>query len=459
MEAIVVGAGLAGLVAADRLAAAGRDVLVIEARDRVGGRTLTTPVPGVPGVTVDRGGQWIGPGQDKVRAELHRFGLTTFAQPTDGDAVVYFRGKVRRYRGRAPRIGAIALLDVARAQRRFDRLAAAVDLSAPWRTPRAPDLDAQTFESWIRRNLRTERGRDFFRIAAQAVFATEPANLSLLHALFYCRSGTSLETLISTAGGAQQDRVVGGMQQLAERLADGLGDRVRLGQPVRGVVQDDTGVHVHADGEAYSAERVVVAVPPALAARLSYAPALPADRDQLVQRMPHGSVIKCHAVYEEPFWRTAGLSGEGASDTGPVKVVFDATPPVDAPAAGAASQPAGPGVLLGFVEGREAIELGRLGASERQRQVLSSLTRFVGPRALKPTAYLELDWSAEEWTRGCYGAHLPPGAWTQLGPALRRPVGRIHWAGTETAERWCGYIDGAIYSGERAAAEVITATG
>lgn len=460
MDTIVVGAGVAGLVAADRLAAAGRDVLVVEARDRVGGRTLTTPVPDMPGVTVDQGGQWIGPGQDRVRAELDRFGLATFAQPTDGDAVVHFRGSARRYRGQAPKIGAAALLDVAQAQRRFDRLAGTVDLTAPWRTPRALELDAQTFESWIRRTLRTERGRDFLRIATQAVFATEPANLSLLHALFYARSGTSLETLISTAGGAQQDRVVGGMQQLAERLAGGLEDRVKLNKPVRGIVQDGTSVRVHTDGESYSAERVVVAVSPALSARLSYAPALPADRDQLVQRMPHGSVIKCHAVYEEPFWRTAGLSGEGASDTGPVKVVFDATPPAEAQPAGAGggSGRGRPGVLLGFAEGREAIELARLDASERRQQVLSSLARFVGPRALEPRVYLERDWSAEEWTRGCYGAHLPPGAWTQLGPALRRPVGRIHWAGAETAERWCGYIDGAISSGERAAAEVIAAT-
>src|SRR5690606_18658933 len=170
MEAIVVGAGLAGLVAADRLAAAGRDVLVIEARDRVGGRTLTTPVPGLPGVTVDQGGQWIGPGQDKVRAELDRFGLTTFAQPTDGDTLVHFRGTARRYGGRIPKIGAAALLDTAQAPRRLDKLRASVDVSGPWRTPRALELDAQAFESWIRRNLRTERGRDFFRIATQAVF-------------------------------------------------------------------------------------------------------------------------------------------------------------------------------------------------------------------------------------------------------------------------------------------------
>lgn len=199
------------------------------------------------------------------------------------------------------------------------------------------------------------------------------------------------------------------MQQLAERLADVLDNRVRLGQPVRGIVQDGAGVRVHADGESYSAQRAIVAAPPALAARLSYAPALPADRDQLVQRMPHGSVIKCHAVYDEPFWRAAGLRGEVASDTGPVKVVFDATPPAAElhAGAGAGSRPTGPGVLLGFAEGREAIELARLDASERQQQVLSSLARFVGPRALEPAAYLELDWSAEEWTRGCYGAHLP----------------------------------------------------
>lgn len=447
VDVVVVGAGVAGLIAADRLVAAGRRVRVLEARDRVGGRTLTVPVPGYEGVSVDQGGQWVGPGQDLLYRELARFGLAIHPQWTGGAALVLSRGKARRYTGPTPKLDPLTLLDVGRAQLRFDRLARTVDLDEPWRTPRAQELDGQTFESWLRRACWTERGRDFFRIAAEAVFATGPANLSLLHALFYAASGGSLEQLITTVGGAQQDRVGGGMGQLAQRLATQLGTQViGLGQPVRAVAQDDDGVRVVTDGGEHTAAWVVVAVPPTLAGRIAYTPKLPARRDQLTQRMPHGGVVKCHAVYAEPFWRADGLSGEAVGDEGPAKVLFDASPP-----------DGGPGILLAFVDGPESLWLGLLPAEQRRQEVLRSVARFVGPRALEPVAFLERDWNAEEWTRGCYGAHLPPGAWTQVGQALREPIGRIYWAGTETAVRWCGYIDGAISSGERAAQEVLAA--
>lgn len=438
---------MAGLAAADRLAAARRSVRVLEARDRVGGRTLTVDVPGFDGVRVDHGGQWVGPGQDALYAELARFGLATHPQSTGGSTLIIFRGKPRRYTRRIPRLDPITIADVGQAQLRFDRLARTVNLAEPWRTPRASELDGQTFESWLRRTCRTERGRDFFRIATEAVYATTTVNVSLLHALFFAASGTSLETLITTAGGAQQDRVAGGMGQLAQRLAAHLGDEVvHLGQPVREIDQAGETVVVRTDTGEHTAHRVIVAVPPTLAGRIAYRPAMPAHRDQLTQRMPHGGVIKCHGVYDEPFWRADGLSGEAVADKGPVKVVFDATPPEGAP-----------GILLAFLEGPESLRLGPLPVEKRREEVLHSLARFVGPRALSPVSYLEHDWNTEEWTRGCYGAHLPPGAWTQVGQALRAPVGRIHWAGTETATRWCGYIDGAITSGERAALEAVQA--
>jgi monoamine oxidase len=221
---------------------------------------------------------------------------------------------------------------------------------------------------------------------------------------------------------------------------------VRLGEPVRAIAQDGNGVRIVTDAGTYVAERAIIAVPPTLAGRIAYAPALPARRDQLTQRLPHGGIIKCHAVYTDPFWRVDGLSGEAASEAGEVKVLFDATPPEGTP-----------GILLAFVDGPQSLRLGELPAVQRRDAVLRSIARYVGPRALEPVAYLERDWNAEEYTRGCYGAHLPPGAWTQVGAALRQPVGRLHFAGTETAVRWCGYIDGAISSGERAAGEVLTA--
>ncbi|WP_332643668.1 flavin monoamine oxidase family protein [Aeromicrobium sp.] len=445
LDTIIIGAGVAGLVAADRLAAAGQKVLVLEARDRVGGRTLTEDVPGSDGLRVDSGGQWIGPDQRLLAAELERFGLTTIDQGGHGKTVVSLRGKKARYTGSTPRLGPATLVDVGQALVRFERLAKTIDLEQPWRTPKADTWDGQTFESWIRRACRTEKARDFFRIACEAVFATTSANISMLHAMFYSKSGVSFEHLISTEGGAQHARVEGGMQQLSERLAAGLGDRVRLSEPVTAITYNDRGIVVTTTKSQHEATRVVVAIPPTLAARISYDPPLPAIRDSLTQRMPHGSVIKTHSVYDRPFWRESGLSGEAAGDTSPVKVMFDATPPGDGQ----------PGIILAFIEGADGLAMSDADPADRQKAVTDVLAHYFGEEARTPIAYIERDWSKEEWTRGCYGAHLPPGAWTQVGASLREPIGPIHWAGTETAVRWCGYIDGAISSGERVAAEII----
>ena len=194
------------------------------------------------------------------------------------------------------------------------------------------------------------------------------------------------------------------------------------------------------------ARRVIVSIPPVLAGRIAYDPVLPARRDQLTQKMPAGSVIKINAIYDEPFWRADGLSGQVAGDRSPIKFTFDNSPPSGRP-----------GVIVCFLEGGAARVFGRLEVAERRRAVLASLAGYLGPRAAQPVDYVEQDWSAEEWTRGCYGAHMPPGALTQFGPVLREPVGRVHWAGTETATEWSGYMDGALTSGERAAAEVLAA--
>jgi len=445
MTVIVVGAGLAGLSAARQLAAGDRDVVVLEARDRVGGRTEGGRL--ADGTPIELGGQWIGPTQNRMYELVAELGLEHFrTYNDDGQLLVDLGGKQRRmgsHRGALPRLGPLAIADLGQGLARFSRLANRVDLAEPWRSPDAERLDGQTFGTWIRRNLRTPTGRAYFRVACEAVFAADAGDLSLLHALFYAHSGTDFETLLAVDRGAQQDRIVGGSIRIAETLAAGLGDRVRLGEVVTGIEQTDTGVTVATRTGAVEGSHVIVTLPPTLAGRLDYAPLLPSWRDQLTQRLPAGSVMKVYAAYDEPFWRADGLNGQAASDRGPVKVTFDNSPPSGRP-----------GVLMGFLEGNDARRCARMSEAERRAAVLACFARYFGDRALHPVEYVERDWMAEEFTRGCYGAHFTPGVWTAYGPALREPVGRIHWAGAECSPVWNGYMEGAVRSGEDAARAV-----
>lgn len=456
VDVAIVGAGLAGLVAARDLRAAGATALAIEARERVGGRLLNEPIG--DGVAVEVGGQWIGPTQDRIAALARDVGVGTFPTHTAGENVIEWRGGLRRYRGAIPRIGPAALVDVLQAQRRLERMARTVPLDRPWLAPKAAAWDGQTAQTWLRRNVATRAGRELLALGIESVWAAQPEDLSLLHLLFYTHSAGSLDLLFDTAGGAQQDRFVGGSQRVPIALAERLGDEaILLGAPVRRIEHDDDGVVVHAertpadgvaatDRLAVRARRAIVAIAPALAGRIVYDPPLPGRRDQLTQRTPLGTVAKCMAVYDEPFWRADGLSGQATSDSGPVKLTYDNSPPGGRP-----------GVLLGFLEGRRAREAGRLSPEDRRAMVIGCFTRLFGPRAARPEAYVERLWAEEEFSRGCYGCFMPTGAWTAYGDALRAPIGTLHWAGAEVAERWSGYMDGAVRSGESAARDVLAA--
>ena len=443
-DVVVVGAGLAGLTAARALSAAGASVIALEARDRVGGRTLSEPVG--DGKVVDLGAAWIGPTQNRVAALARELGEPTFRTHTTGESLIELGGRVRRYSGTVPRLGVPVLIDVGQARWRLERLARRVSPAAPWAARGAARLDAQSFATWIARNVRTRAARDLLRIAGKTVWGMEPEDMSLLHVLFYLRAAGGLDPLLDTEGGAQQDRFVRGSQALALRMAEQLGERVVTGAPVEAIEQRGDSVRVTSGAATVRARRAVVALAPALAARIHYVAPLPGPRDQLSQRMPLGSLTKCIAIYREPFWRPAGLSGEALSDVGPATITFDASPPDGSP-----------GVLLGFVGGSEARTLGRVAVTERRRAVIDGFVRLFGPRAAAPERYVERDWSAEEWSRGGPTASFSPGGWSACGHALRAPVGRIHWAGTETATVWSGFMDGAVRSGERAAAEVVAA--
>jgi monoamine oxidase len=444
VDVVIVGAGLAGLTAARRLQQEDRSVVVLEARDRVGGRVLNHTF--ADGTIVELGGQWVGPTQDRVLALAEELGIRTFASYEEGDHILSVDGERRRWQDETFGLDEEALIDVAETQAALEALAATVPLDAPWRAPGARELDAQTVESWLIANMKTEHGLRFWRMLVPALFSAETDQMSLLHFLFYIHSGGMIDMLVATGGGAQDSRIVGGSQVIALRAAEDLGDAVRLKCPVHFIHQGAAGVEVVHERGSVRAQRVIVAVPPALAARIGYTPPLPGRRDHLTQQVPMGCVIKMQVRYEDPFWREAGLSGFVLSLEDPVTVMFDNSP-----------EDLRSGVLLAFLEGEHATAASLTNADERRDLVLRCFANYFGARALHPTEYIEQDWTAEEYSRGCYGGRMGTGVWTRYAQALREPVGRIHWAGSETAEVWNGYMDGAVRSGERAAEEALNA--
>lgn len=450
-DVAIVGAGLAGLTAATELERLGASTVVLEARDRVGGRILSHDVG--EGIAIDQGGQFVGPPREGpwlMDEACRALGVERFRTHEAGDKLVLLGRRRKRYRGLAPTWPWHAAADLLHAKDALERLAGTLPPEAPWRAPAAASLDGQTYATWIERNVRTRQSRALLLLATETLYAAEPEELSLLHALAYVRSaGRGHLTHLARVGrGHQQEQLRGGAQTVPLRLAAGLGERVLLGACVRRVARRGDGMTVSGPDVRVDCRRVVVALPPALAARLEHEPVLPAARDRAAMGFCGGSVITVSLVYARPFWREQGLSGYGASTDGAVRGVLDVSPPASRR-----------GVLQAFVVAGAARALARVPAAERRAAILDGLAQLFGASARVPERWFEKDWSADEWTRGCYHGLGAPHAWVAHGAALRAPVGAIHWAGSETATWGLGTMEGAIDSGRRAAREVADALG
>lgn len=442
VDVAVVGAGLTGLTAARALQRAGHSVHVLEADERVGGRIWT--VRAADGTPVNWGATFVGPQQTAILALARQLGVRTYPTYDTGDNVLLFDGRRATYTGAVPPVDQAALLEVAGAIAQLNALAAGIDPARPYAAPGAPEWDRQTFYTWSRANAAAPSTHKLLDLAVLSLFSVESWETSLLQVLWYIRCAGSLENLINTAGGAQERQLSGGAQQVPIRLARQIGARhISLGAPVRRVVTAGRRTTVHADGVTVSARRVIVAVPPPMIPRIAFEPGLSALKDQACQHHAMGSVGKAVGVYATPFWRAKGLTGQATSDAGPTKITFDISP-----------ADGSPGVLMGFVDGQDARDWAPLSRAERRRRVIDQWAVLFGEEARSPRQYLDVSWDGLAWHRGCPIAVPSTGAIVGFRDALRRAEGALHFACTETATQWAGYMDGAVRAGGAVAADV-----
>jgi putrescine oxidase len=442
-DVVVVGAGITGLVAATRVAEAGLDVVVLEARNRVGGRLWNTEIGGEAN---ELGGEWVAPYQTRLQGLLGELDVELFPAYREGENVyVDAAGRSHRYTGHEP-VNSSSMRAYEDAEAKLDTLAKEFDPEAPWTHPDAERLDAMTFEVWLQQEVLDDVARDLLRAWLAGGFLTKPAHtFSLLQGLWVIAGAGGIFELFA-AEQCLAYRVVGGSQLPPLRLADRLGERVVLEAPAREIRWSAEDVEVESGSTRVRARAAIIAIAPNLTGAIRFDPPLPAWRLRLEQAVSQGSINKILAVYEQPFWRGDGLSGEGFAPYDLVRELYDNSPPS-----------ASVGVLCTFLAGEVAEEAGRMSPAARHAAVLEGMAKYVGPHALEPIGYIETDWCAEEWTRGAYAATFAVGGLTRFGPDLRRSVGPIHWACADIAGVGHMHMEGGVRSGEAAAAAILTA--
>jgi monoamine oxidase len=442
----VVGAGLAGLQTAVDLQGVGADVVVFEARDRVGGRVFTATESGGPDggdLAFDLGGQWVGPGQTLVLRLARQLGLRSVPTLVGDHTTWIINGRRTKGSASLPRIPLLARADLVIAAVRLALMSRMLPPAAPWAGAKGPRWDRLSAGDWLRRHMHTTAGRAVAKILIEANLAVVPDQTSLLGLLFWLRSTTSLRSMAA----AEALRLREGTYEMALRLADPVRNTIRFGDPVRAVRQDATGVRVESDSHAVHCRRAAVCVPPGLCRKIEFDPPLPAERADLLQIQQMGHCVKFHAVYPRPFWRDSGSSAMVLSGDDLVGLTYDNSP-----------DPArGPGVLVGFVLADKAKRLSPMDHEEKGQAIRASLGTLFGPEGARPHRLIVHDWMREEWTGGAYAANFAPSSWAKVGGSLNEPFGRVHWGGTETSTEWYGYMEGALRSAQRVVAEMLEA--
>ncbi|MGJ9373680.1 flavin monoamine oxidase family protein [Nesterenkonia sp. CF4.4] len=443
-DVVVVGAGPAGLMAARTLHAAGHSTIVLEARDRVGGRTWSQEIDGA---FLEIGGQWVSPDQSALLELLDELGMETFTRYRDGANVYLDREGVRHeFTGEMFPAPEQTVAEMRRIIRIIDELAASIGPSEPWAHPQARELDTVTFNEWLRSQTEDVAARENIAIFLAGGMLTKPDHaFSALQAVLMATSAGSFSNLVDEDFILDR-RVVGGMQSVSEAMEAQLpADSVQLSTPVRTIAwHREGGATVFSDRLTVRAREVIVAVPPNLYSRISFEPPLPRLQHQMHQHQSMGQVIKVHAVYGRPFWREAGLSGTGFGPNEIVQEVYDNTNHQDRR-----------GTLVGFVSDEVADDMFSLTAAERREAILGSLAAYLGEKALTPEVYYESDFGAEEWTRGAYAASFDIGGLSRYGAHQRSAVGPLHWACSDLAAEGYQHVDGALRQGRRAASDVV----
>ncbi|MFV4913156.1 flavin monoamine oxidase family protein [Microbacterium lacticum] len=441
-DVVIVGAGAAGLTAANELKKAGLSVAVLEARDRVGGRLWTDTIEGA---MLEIGGQWISPDQTALIETVADLGLDTFSRYREGDSVyVGPDGTAHRFTGEMFPVSPETEAVIARLTERLDAMVAEIDPDRPWAHEKAAEWDSVSWDAWLRAQTDDDEAVRNLAFATGSAMLTKPTHaISLLESLLMAASAGSYSNLVD-ADFILDKRVVGGLQQVPLLLAERLGEDVFLNQPVRTLEWSDEGVTAVADGMTVRARQAILALAPVLYSRISFVPALPRLQHQMHQHLSMGFVIKVHAVYETPFWREKGLSGTAFSPYELSHEAYDNS-----------NHGEERGTLVGFVSDLNADGVFELSADERKQRILTSLSHYYGPEALDPVVYYESDWGSEEWTRGAYAASFDLGGLSRYGKHLREAVGPIHFACSDLAGAGYQHVDGAIRMGRLVAAQII----